>query len=681
MNQRKPHLESSPPPSLGSQLRAILAASRPVSWINTAAPFVAAYLTTGGQFNMLFFASSLFFLLPYNLLVYGVNDIFDYESDIKNPRKGGMEGSIVAPERRGVLWAAIITTTVLSGGWVFALTTVTQQIALGGIIILALTYSIKGIRLKEVPVMDSINSALHFVGPAIFGWLISPPGQINWLVAVAFMCWGMASHALGAIQDIMPDRKAQIKSIATQWGAKKTIRFSLALYLLCCGLALFVSWPLSILAALLLAPFPLNAAFFLKYTSDAQSHLFRRGWTNFMWLNGIVGFWLTQLLLFMYDPFKLGPSRYDYILIFAALVAIAQLLLIAYNLTSFKRPKAARLEEWPRVSILIHAYNQADNIASTILAAVGQNYPDFEILFTDLGSDDNTVKIVKSYNDKRLKRVTIDPIEDGWSIEAWAADQLLSRANGEYAVMLSADTVLLPNSLAQIASIMERQKLQLLSLLPADQNKSLAQKSILSHNQYLLMAAYPAAYLQAHAPDRSTAHGGIMAMDVSAVLDKGGFSSIKASPLEDQELFHRARQLNLRSKLYRASDLATSQNHQGIRAIFDDDIQRYYPALRFHFPIAWFMILGGLFLFSGPAVILIHDLVSGQRLHIILALTTIGLQIVTRIVIALETKQSIPAQLLAPLTNIIVMGLLFNSILHYELLKPRWQNRTELTSS
>src|SRR5690606_34493415 len=122
---------------------------------------------------------------------------------------------------------------------------------------------------------------------------------------------------------------------------------------------------------------------------------------------GIVGFCLTQLLLFHFDPFMLGPSRYDYMLIFATAAAIGQLLLLAYNLLMFRRPKTKRLEEWPRISILIHAYNQADNIASTILAALGQNYPDFEILFTDLGSDDNTVKIVKSYNDKRLKRITI----------------------------------------------------------------------------------------------------------------------------------------------------------------------------------------------------------------------------------------------------------------------------------
>lgn len=66
--------------------------SRPVSWPNTAYPFGAAYLIAGGSFDSVFWIGFLFFLVPYNLLMYGINDVFDYESDIKNPRKGGIEG-------------------------------------------------------------------------------------------------------------------------------------------------------------------------------------------------------------------------------------------------------------------------------------------------------------------------------------------------------------------------------------------------------------------------------------------------------------------------------------------------------------------------------------------------------------------------------------------------------------
>ena len=35
----------------------------------------------------------LWLTLPFNLLIYGVNDVFDQETDAKNPRKGTLQGA------------------------------------------------------------------------------------------------------------------------------------------------------------------------------------------------------------------------------------------------------------------------------------------------------------------------------------------------------------------------------------------------------------------------------------------------------------------------------------------------------------------------------------------------------------------------------------------------------------
>jgi len=96
-------------------VKEVLAASRPFSWVNTAYPFAAGYLmATGGRLDATFVLGTLFFLVPYNLAMYGVNDVFDYASDLRNPRKGGIEGALVAPERaravhRRILVAAAVT--------------------------------------------------------------------------------------------------------------------------------------------------------------------------------------------------------------------------------------------------------------------------------------------------------------------------------------------------------------------------------------------------------------------------------------------------------------------------------------------------------------------------------------------------------------------------------------------
>ncbi|HBS75362.1 MAG TPA: prenyltransferase, partial [Microbacterium sp.] len=46
-------------------------------------PFAAAYLLTARQIDLTFVVGTLFFLVPYNLAMYGVNDVFDYESDLR----------------------------------------------------------------------------------------------------------------------------------------------------------------------------------------------------------------------------------------------------------------------------------------------------------------------------------------------------------------------------------------------------------------------------------------------------------------------------------------------------------------------------------------------------------------------------------------------------------------------
>ena len=80
--------------SAGGVLRSLVTASRPLSWVNTAYPFAAAYLLASDGVDARLVVGTLFFLIPYNLLMYGINDVFDYESDLRNPRKGGVEGAV-----------------------------------------------------------------------------------------------------------------------------------------------------------------------------------------------------------------------------------------------------------------------------------------------------------------------------------------------------------------------------------------------------------------------------------------------------------------------------------------------------------------------------------------------------------------------------------------------------------
>ena len=197
--------------------------SRPISWINTAFPFGATYLLINKEMDLTFFVGTLFFLIPYNLLMYGVNDVFDYESDLRNPRKGGIEGALLPKSvHRTVIWAAVLSCVPFVAYLLFV-GTLESGFWLALVLFTVVAYSAKHLRFKEKPILDSITSASHFVGPMLIGASLAGANLLEpklLFITLAFTLWGMASHAFGAVQDVKADREAQISSIATVIGAR-----------------------------------------------------------------------------------------------------------------------------------------------------------------------------------------------------------------------------------------------------------------------------------------------------------------------------------------------------------------------------------------------------------------------------------------------------------------------------
>ncbi|MFJ4171045.1 prenyltransferase [Paenarthrobacter sp. NPDC089714] len=294
-----------PPDPSGSRPAGLLSqailASRPVSWINTAYPFAAAMLLTTREIDWVLIVGTFYFLIPYNLAMYGINDVFDYASDLQNPRKGGIEGALLPPRlHRPMLWLAVITNVpflvvlAFAGGpaaWI--------SLAVSAFAVVA--YSVAGLRFKERPLVDSMTSSTHFVSPAVVGLALAGADVTAGLLILlaAFFVWGMAAHAFGAVQDIVPDRQAGIGSIATVIGARATVRLAVVLWLLA-GLAMLATpWP-GPLAAVVALPYVVNCAPWWNVT-DTTAARTNKAWRRFIWLNYGSGFLVTLILILQWS--------------------------------------------------------------------------------------------------------------------------------------------------------------------------------------------------------------------------------------------------------------------------------------------------------------------------------------------------------------------------------------------
>ena len=272
--------------------------SRPVSWVNTAFPFFAAYLFVSERIDLTLILGTLFFLIPYNFLMYGINDVFDFESDLRNPRKGGIEGALLDPKYHSLtIWASVGFAAVFVV-YLLLVGSLEANLWLGLTLLTVLAYSVPKLRFKERPFLDSFTSAVHFVGPMVYGLVlagsaITDPKVIE--VLIAFMSWGMASHAFGAVQDVRADREAGIKSVATQIGARNTVRFAFALYIVAALVVMTIGWH-GVVASLAVVPYLVIISPYLNIT-DQDCERANGGWKKFIWLNFAAGALISLVVI------------------------------------------------------------------------------------------------------------------------------------------------------------------------------------------------------------------------------------------------------------------------------------------------------------------------------------------------------------------------------------------------
>ena len=214
-----------------SGIKRLLKISRPRFWIYIFGPYIIGLAAAAS--NQYDFASwkvllfGIFFLFPANLLIYGVNDIFDFETDALNQKKLGYE-TLVDPGKAKALSAFIF---IFNLPFVVSSYLLTPEAALTllGFYFFSVFYSAPPIRAKTKPFLDSIFNVLY-VFPGIFAYKILsgdyPPIQL----ILAAGLWTMAMHAYSAIPDIKADKAAGIKTVATVLGSNATHIFCLVLY-------------------------------------------------------------------------------------------------------------------------------------------------------------------------------------------------------------------------------------------------------------------------------------------------------------------------------------------------------------------------------------------------------------------------------------------------------------------
>jgi 4-hydroxybenzoate polyprenyltransferase len=232
---------------LRSVILRLLYISRPVLWINTVGPASVGMWLAGDLWSWGALPIILWLTLPFNLLIYGVNDVFDQETDAQNPRKGTLEGArIEISEVRPIaLGVALSNVPFLVYFTFFVPPSAVAWMFLYALLFVG--YSVPPARFKARPYLDSLSNAAYAF-PLLFVPLALGKGPV-WPAATGLMAWSAAKHTFDAVQDVEEDRKVGITTTAVKLGPGGVVLWSGAFWTLATVCFALVNVPVALVNA------------------------------------------------------------------------------------------------------------------------------------------------------------------------------------------------------------------------------------------------------------------------------------------------------------------------------------------------------------------------------------------------------------------------------------------------
>ena len=201
-----------------------------------------------------------------------------------------------------------------------------------------------------------------------------------------------------------------------------------------------------------------------------------------------------------------------------------------------------RAREYPRLSVLIPARDEEENIGPCVESLLSQEYPHFEILVLDDHSTDRTRTILEgmAQGDARLHVIAGEPLPSGWLGKHWANHQLAQRATGDLLLFTDADTRHKPDTLRDAVSALIVRRLDLLTAFPHEEMLTWGERLTVPILGFSIFCFFPLLLAtRLRIPAVTVAIGQFMLFRRQAFEAIGGYRSVRGDVVDDVMLGRR----------------------------------------------------------------------------------------------------------------------------------------------
>ena len=268
----------------------------------------------------------------------------------------------------------------------------------------------------------------------------------------------------------------------------------------------------------------------------------------------------------------------------------------------------------PKISILVPARNEANNIRRCVLSLLQQNYDNYEVIVIDDNSTDNTLEILQEIQQQHpnLQIISGQPLKSGWFGKAYAMQQLLQHATGEYCLFVDSDTEHKQNMLAFSSSNILQSKADLMSGYTQYTMRNLGEKFILPSIYLMLAMVFPFFLIRSTKTPRNSFSVGMYMMYKTTSLRKlGGFEAVRNDIDEDIMITRHFKKNGLRTHFIDAKSVVVAYMYDSFAAAYQGISKNLYPAADKNLLEAGLIVLLISVLFLLPIALFVESLLIG----------------------------------------------------------------------
>ena len=201
------------------QLVFLIQVSRPIIWPVLPLVYALGLNASHASVDKVVILQMVMLTFPMNLVGCGLNDIYDFESDHRSPRRRAVWGAVVRAEDRPLVFTAVLAAipfivvgACLTRNW-------NNIIATVSLVLVAWLYSVPPKRLKERPPLDSLANGLgFFLLPFVMGYSLNAEPRdmpLRYYLLALCVC---GIHSLATAADYEADLAAGHRTMAVAFG-------------------------------------------------------------------------------------------------------------------------------------------------------------------------------------------------------------------------------------------------------------------------------------------------------------------------------------------------------------------------------------------------------------------------------------------------------------------------------